>query len=150
MYKHESLEDLFNPMKTTFNSHQIRRLLKCWYYYEHNLGKLEGIEFLRAKSLFFRLSYLTKDERAFLAYRYYYASKQEMPNIKQVAKHFYCSVDKMYAKEYTILIKMFKPVLEPFKQSSMDNDKTNISDNETPDGAIIEQLFNELQKLHSK
>lgn len=139
----------YEPMKETLNPNQVRNSLMHWYDYEHELSTSSGDRFLQIKSFFYRLSYLTKDERDFLAYIYYHEKPKNRPNQMMIAEKFNLgSSQKVTQAKNKIIFKLQRPVSEPYKPG---NDyQGNLMDNtlDVPNWVLIEQLFNELQKMH--
>ncbi|GLB47398.1 hypothetical protein WR164_13770 [Philodulcilactobacillus myokoensis] len=107
------IDDVKSIMNETWISRISRYQLTYWYFYDHHLQELNLRFKTQAKSLYYRLSYLSKDELKILADSYYYKTNEERPTLTQLSKKYGMTYNDFMYKRIAIIGKLSKPRLKP-------------------------------------
>lgn len=93
-------EDYQPFYKTAWSAAQVKRVLGLgWYKYEHHFDELSDEDILKARQFYYRLSYLSNEERDLLKAHYYndYQLLTEVPKDSAMAVKY-----GMSSKDYRI------------------------------------------------
>lgn len=107
----------FTPLyEQDWTSQQVIHYLRRWKYYDTHLNDLDDTEMKFLKALYYRLSYLSDEQREWLAEKYYTDDFLNIPDDQRLADQHGLSLLRYRTKKQTIIAELRQKRDVPAKQ----------------------------------